>query len=325
MKKHFLVHKRKSKKTFIDNKKELSKNFSKALKVVIICVSYLIAQLVIECNMVPKILVSIGFIEGSDNSSTKNSIVKENEIASNKVKRNDIVYVPRNYLKGNDSSYVPRSFLKADHVESKTYNKVNTQKKIKLFLIAKTGDSVSADEAYKRNQFLFNSLQMHQSIVANFEKAAIDSVNQARLFYITLMSALLAIIIIKKNKILGTIGMVVVIVMMYYLDVHYLDLEFRQHESVVTVSYTKDSLANISPHSTEYNNIDFSKLLIFTDSLDNTAGIRKRENFVNPKNIDQDILYMKPLLLVLWFLIYIFLIGIITVIKQKVGSLYNIK
>jgi hypothetical protein len=351
MKKHFLERKNKGRMTLMKNKRESKYFIFYFIKVVVIGISFLLAQLVINYKIVPRLLVFSGFIKTNDTLSIPSNFLKANDnakthsyfgktndtlsIPSNFLeandnakthsyfrKTNDTLSIPSNFLEANNSANIPNNFIKAYYNELKTNKTLKTEKKDRLFILSEPHDSVSADQAYKRNQFLFNSLQMHQSIVANFEKAAIDSVNQARLFYVTLMAALLAIIVIKEKKMLGIIGMVIIIVIMFYLDVHYLDLKFRQHESVVTVSYTKDSLANISPSSIAYNNIDFDKLRGYTDYLDATAGLRKGMNLVNP-DLDQDILYIKPFLLVLWMLIYSILDYLIEAVILRIRIFYN--
>ncbi len=221
---------------------------------------------------------------------------------------------------------IQSGYIKSSDIKSKTIDSTSTQitphKKQILFILDKSSDSVTVDQAYQRNQFLVSTLQQHQAIVAIFENAAIDNRNQVRLFYITLLAAMITIFVIKDAKKFVLWCTLAIILSMYWLDVHFSDLYFRHHEPAVMVGYTQDSLVNISPSSKIYNNINMNVLRSYSDSLNHTAISRKLSSSISP-NLEQQIFYIVPLTAILSTLIYYLLVNYIS--KKKIKSLQKFR
>jgi hypothetical protein len=185
-------------------------------------------------------------------------------------------------------------------------NVVNQQEKREVSMLIRTKDKITLEQADKRNQFLVNSLLQHQSIVANFEKAEKESRNEIRIYYFTIISALIAYIFLKKKHIiLSLICIIAVIYIMYSLDAHYRDQERRQHKSAVIADYTIQKLQNISPSdSISYYKLDFDRIPKHLKE-NYEAEVERRKNIIlcHP-DIVQNKLFIYPLIFVLILLFY---------------------
>jgi hypothetical protein len=192
----------------------------------------------------------------------------------------------------------------ASIVSDSTNIPITLQKKQSISFLYDTRDSVSIDKVYQRNQFLINTLQQHQAIVAIFENAAIENRNQVRLYYITLLAAMITIFAIKKNaKKLILWCIIFIIPSMYLLDVHFSDLYFRHHKSAVFLGNAQDILVSISPSSNTYYSLNMDVLHSLTDSLKFTGYNRKLSSLIHPI-LEQGIYYILPLAVFLSAVIY---------------------
>ncbi len=169
-------------------------------------------------------------------------------------------------------------------------------------LYINTIDSTSSIIVLNHNQFLSNTLLQHLSLASQDKLAQDDSRIQTRLFYAAILTALISFILSDKNKnnrnkkgkIILTIS---VIILMYLLDVHLLDLGWRKHQASITISKTKDSLQN-TPNTTNWYKIDFNKLYDFNKKQECDHIGRKLCRLIKPE-FAQMIFYIIPLC-ILW-------------------------
>lgn len=170
-----------------------------------------------------------------------------------------------------------------------------------ISLLSDSTYTVSTELALARNQFLINTLSQHQSILAEIELSVQNSRIQARLFYVTILAALISLFITKKYKIFSII--IGVTIVMYIYDTHLLDLEMRQHQSASILNSTKFCLVNTPPSSNVYYQISFSEFNRYNKY--NNSDIVKRINrklkrAFNP-DFEQGIFYILPIILFLSF------------------------
>jgi len=191
------------------------------------------------------------------------------------------------------------------------------EKEKKISMLEKTAEAVPIAQAQLRNQYLVNSLLQHQSIITNFEKAERESRNEIRIYYFTIISALMAYIFLKKKHImLSMVGLIIVIFIMYSLDIHYRDLELQQHKSAVITSYTIRELTNIPSSCEVYYNINFDTVSNYMKKFKGTVENRKLIMFSYP-DVVQDRLYRYSLTFVLFLFIYNIFIWLIKTAESK--------
>ncbi len=156
----------------------------------------------------------------------------------------------------------------------------------------------SSTEKDKQLQILLNSVQVHQGFVVQFDIASESLSMQGRLLFITLFSALIAVLYsekFKKNlKFITSISLLVGF-LWYGINIHTMDIENRRKPANELIFNTELFLLSIPPWDSRIYNINFEKVRIAMEKEKEDHQWRKIKRFITP-DFSDIVFNMIPLL-----------------------------
>jgi hypothetical protein len=164
----------------------------------------------------------------------------------------------------------------------------------------------SSGETSVHNRDLMTALLQHQANAATIQIAREDTRMQARLFFAAILAALASASVLLlptepnhegRNAI--AIAVILLSCLMYFLDVHMLDLNSRITRIQLTSTVALEQLLRTSPHDSSWQDIDNSVPLAEMNSAAESTNRRLRKAYFAARpDLEQLAYYFFPMLVI---------------------------